>query len=168
MTHRRPLTAILASLAGPSSSSRQRQRNDESALLIAALDHAWTTYDARLNRGLQVVNYYLIAAAVLANAYVAAFNARLYAVAAVIALTGLALVVVTSVMSFRQRQLARLSERALIELQDRVADRLGIDAFRFQRDTSKESRFRGSPFAHVAIGIAVLLSAAAVAYALVH
>lgn len=115
-----------------------------------------------------MVNYYLIAAAVLANAYVAAFNARLYAVAAVIALTGLALIVVTSVMSFRQRQLARLSERALIELQDRVADRLGIDAFRFQRDTSKESRFRGAPFAYVAIAIAALLSAAAVAYALVH
>jgi hypothetical protein len=168
MIHRRLLTAILASLAAPSSSSRKQQGNDESALLIAALDHSWTTYDARLNRGLQIVNYYLIAAAVLANAYVSAFNARLYAVAAVIALTGLALIVVTSVMSSRQRQLAKHSERALIELQDRVADRLGIDAFRIQRDTSKESRFRGAPFAHVAIGIAALLSAAAVAYALVH
>jgi hypothetical protein len=152
MTYRRPIKAVLAALTAPSSSSR-RQKDDESALLIAALDHAWTTYDARLNRGLQTVSYYLIAAAVLANAYVSAFNARLYAVAAVIALTGLALTTVTSAMSFRQRRLASLSEEAMIELQDRVANRLGIGAFRIQRQTRGRSGFRGTPFAYVALGI---------------
>jgi hypothetical protein len=168
MTHRRPLTAVLAAIAAPSSSSRRRQADAESALLIAALEHSWTTYDSRLNHGLQTVSYCLIAAAILANAYVAAFNARLYAVAAVVALTGLALTVVTWKMSLRQRRLASLSERTLIELQDRVAGRLGISAFRIQEDTSKEPRFRGTPFTYVALGIAAVLNAAAVVYALVH
>ena len=70
-------------MPGRSSSPRCPQGDDEPALLIAALDHSWTSYDARLNRGLQVVNYYLIALAILADAYVSAFNAKLWAVAVV-------------------------------------------------------------------------------------
>lgn len=150
------------------SSSRRPQRDDESALLIAALDHAWTSYDARLNRGLQVVNYYLIAIAILANAYVTAFNARLYVVAAVIAVAGLALTVVTFVVGLRQRRLARFSQLALVELQNKLAGRLGIDALRIQQEIPEKFSLRATPFSYFAIALAALLSAAAVTYALIH
>jgi hypothetical protein len=67
------------------------QKDDETALLIAALNHSSASFDARISRGLQVVNYYLVAVAVLANAYVSALNAKLYAVVAVIGLSAVPL-----------------------------------------------------------------------------
>ena len=150
------------------SSPRRQQQQAESALLVAALEHSWASYDARLNRGLQVVNYYLVAIAILANAYVDAFNTKLYAVAAVIGVSGVAISVVTLVVGVRQRQLAKSVERSLIELQDRVAGRIGIGSFRIQQAMSRKSRLRSTPVSYVAIALAVLLSTAAVAYALIH
>jgi hypothetical protein len=150
------------------SSSKRPQTDDEPALLIAALDHSWASHDARLSRGLQVVSYYLVALAILANAYVAAFNAKLYMVAAVIGLSGLALTVVTSMVGFRQRRMARFSELALIELQDRVAGRLEIEAFRIQQEIGKKSRLKATPVAYFAVALAALLSVGAAAYALIH
>lgn len=150
------------------SSSRRPEGADESELLIAALEHSWASYDARLNRGLQVVNYYLVAVAVLANAYVSAFNAKLYVVAAVISLSGLALTMVTFAVGSRQRRLAHFSELALIELQDRMAGRLGIDALRFQEEVPQRFTLRTTPYSYIAFVVAALLSAGAVIYALIH
>jgi hypothetical protein len=148
--------------------SRRSQGDEDTALLIAALDHSWTTLDARLNRGLQVVNYYLVAAAILANAYVSAFNAKLYTVAAVIGLSGLALTMVTFAVGFRQRRLAHFSEFALIELQDRLADRLGISALRLHEEVPRAFTFSKTPYSYIAFVLAALLSAGAVPYALIH
>ena len=91
---------------------------DDAALLIAALNHSWAWYDARTNRGLQVVNYFLVAIAVLATAYVSALNGKHYAIAAVIALSGAALTGLTFMTGYRQRRTAAAGELALAELQD--------------------------------------------------
>jgi hypothetical protein len=48
-------------------------------------------YDARINRGLQVINYFIVASAIVATAYVSAINGKQYAIAAVIALSETAL-----------------------------------------------------------------------------
>ena len=64
---------------------------DDTALLIAALNHSYAYYEARLDRGLQLLNYYFVAIAVLASAYVSAISGKHYGIAAAVALSGTAL-----------------------------------------------------------------------------
>jgi hypothetical protein len=140
---------------------------DDTALLIAALNHSWAWYDAGYNRGLQVINYFLVAIAVLATAYVSAINGKHYAIAVAIALSGAVLTVAAFMVGQRQRRRAAVGEVALAALQDRVADRLKIDSLRMVRsEIGRATRF----FLPVrfAFGLALLLSIGSVLYALIH
>lgn len=151
-------------------SSRNLLKDDETTLLVAALEHSWTWYDSRINRGLQVINYYLVAIAVLATAYVSAFNAKLYAVAVVIGLSGAMITLVSFAVGFRQRRMATLGEAALTEVQARIADRLSIEAFRMTGRWPGLGRPLGSPGAAlplVAFALAGLLNITAVFYAVI-
>ena len=102
----------------------------------------------------------------MGNAYVSAFNAKQYIVAAVIALSGLAITVVTFAAGFQQSRLAYLSELALTELQGRMAEKLGMSALRFH--IPRKATFAETPFVYIPFIVAALLSAAAVTYALIH
>ena len=80
------------------------------ALLTTALGHVWAWYDARINRGLQVLNFYLVSMAILATAYVSALNSRLYAVAAVLGLLGAAATFAAYKVGRRQQAIAKVAE----------------------------------------------------------
>jgi hypothetical protein len=137
----------------------------DTELLIAALNHAWAWYDARINRGLQVVNFFLLALAVLIAAYVSAINAKHYALAAVIGISGTALTGATFAIGSHQRRRAGDGTRALDELQDLVANRLKLDSFRMVRGRAPARYIvRGS----FVFAIATLLGIASVLYALIH
>jgi hypothetical protein len=140
---------------------------DDTALLIAALNHAWAWYDARINRGLQVVNYFFVASAVLATAYVSALNGKHYPIAAVIALSETGLAAATYAIGRRQNRLANPARLALVELQDRIADRLTVSHFRIAVPPGlpKTVAYLSN---RIMFGLVALLSAGAALYALIH
>jgi len=147
-------------------SSGEHPPEDDTTLLVAALNHAAAWYDERVNRGLQMVNYYIVASAVLATAYVSAINGKHYAVAAVLALFGTAATAVTLLFGLRQRYSAEPARRALTELQDRVAHRLGIDAVRMTK--ASPGVLWGHDAALIGCGLAFLFDISALLYALIH
>jgi len=154
----------------PANPAGEQAPQDDTALLTAALNHAWAWYDAQISRALQVINYFLVASAVLATAYVSAINARHYPLAAVVALAGMGLTAVTSLISFRLSAAVNSGGPVLGELQGRVADRLMIDMAGMtgaQAGTIRLGRMRGSS-AGVALGLALLVNIGALLYAAIH
>lgn len=93
---------------------------DDTALLTAALDHTWAWYDAQISRSLQVINYAVVAGAILATAYVSAINGKHYPLAAVVAVAGIGLTMITALMVFRQMLEVDSAEPVLAKLQHQV------------------------------------------------
>ena len=75
----------------PGMTASDSTTGDDTALLIAALNHAWTVYDTRNNRTYQLVNYYLVASAIVATAYASAINGKHYRLAAIFSIAGVGL-----------------------------------------------------------------------------
>jgi hypothetical protein len=147
-----------------SESPGKGQSSDDTALLIAALNHAWVQYDARINRGLQMINYFLVATAILATAYVSAINAKHYPIAAAIAVSEIPFAAAIWTYLRRQRHHANPAQRALLDLEARIADRLTMSTFRVAEPPGTAT-YSLSAFV---FALVVLLSAGAVLYALVH
>ena len=150
-------------------SSEEHPPGDDTALLVAALEHVRTWREARIERGLQVINYFLIAIAVVATAYVSAINGKHYAIAAVIALSGTVLTAVAYAAWLGQRRAAAAAEPGLAAVQNRIADRLGIDAIRgFDPGKAQPGTVPRDHLSRIAFGLAGLLSIGAALYALIH
>jgi hypothetical protein len=144
-------------------SADKAQSADDTALLIAALSHSTGWYEARIDRGLQVMNYFVVAGAVLATAYVSAISGKHYAIAVVVSLSGTALGALAFLIGRSQRHRAAEAEPALAELQSRIAERLDIGSFKvIQPRPHRESSVR------IAFALAILLSLGSAMYALVH
>jgi hypothetical protein len=103
-----------------SETSGEQSPEQDTALLTAALNHAWAWYDAQISHSLQLINYTVVAGAVLATAYVSAINGKHYPLATVVAVAATGLTLVTSLMVFRQTLQADSAEPVLAELQERV------------------------------------------------
>jgi DAD family len=144
----------------------EQSPEDDTALLIAALNSVMTEYDAEVNRGLQVVNYFLVATALLATAYVSAINGKHYPIAAVLALTGIALTMVTFVIGMRQREMARPASREIAELHGRVVQKLKIES---AHEARAEPITRLGPIPDmIAFGLVFVLYVCGLLYAVIH
>jgi hypothetical protein len=141
----------------------EQPSGDDTSLLTAALDHTWASYDARYNRALQVINFYLVAAAITFSAYTSAINGKDYSVAAAIAIAGLAFAAIASLAVLHAINAGARAEPALAELQDRIAARLGLDAIRMTRSETPIQLRRAAII--VTFGLAALLNISALLYA---
>ena len=154
---------MISRMAGPT------KNHHDIELLTIALDHVTRLYDSRMANGLQVLNYFLVAAAVLSAAYVSALNGKLHAIGCAIGLLGVALSTVTYLVGRRQRDVARLAEIPMKEIEKTLAENLDLGSLQMidHAETQRNTWWRSSTLMATGIfTLAAIVSVAASAYAL--
>jgi hypothetical protein len=138
---------------------------DDAALLTAALNHTWAWYDAQISRRGQVVNYALVAGAVLATAYVGAINGKHYPLAALVAVAGTGLTAITALLVIRQNHQTDSAEPVLARLQARV---VGTSLTRMTGTGHWIARAAQSDIPGIiALGVSLLADTGALLYAVI-
>jgi hypothetical protein len=99
--------------------------NDHAKLAIA-LDHSWRWFELRLSHGMQMVNFGVVAFALLSAAYVSALGYKLYAIAGAVALLAAAVAIAAYLTARRQRQIGWIAAEAIRQIQRRLAEDLDI------------------------------------------
>jgi hypothetical protein len=92
--------------------------------------------EVRTNQILQVMNYYLVSAAVLFASYFAAISARIPLASAALAAIGFMCVVLFGAVHIQARKTIRMGEVALIEMQRRLAVATDCPELRLQQLSS--------------------------------
>jgi hypothetical protein len=87
----------------------------------AAIDHAWQWFSVHAGQRMQAVNFYLIAAAFLSNAYVTALKDTNFLVAAGVGILGAFLAFIFFMLEQRVRNLIRAGETALKSGEEQLA-----------------------------------------------
>ena len=139
---------------------------DDMTFFTTALSHYWAWYDGRYNRAFQIVNYYLVATAILFTAYVSAVNGKHYDVAVALAIAGLGLTTSMGAAVLGEVGAAARAQPGLAELQKRMADRLRIDPIPIAR--SRAARRQRRAAVALTFGLAALLQISGLLYALIH
>ena len=145
----------------------EQPADDDTALLTTALSHFRAWHDDYSNRAFQVLNYYLVAAAILIAAYTSAINGKHYGVAAALAAVGLGLTAITTGIVLYEVNAADLARPAVAELQNRIADKLRLDPIHqttFQAGITGQRRLANV----LMFGLAALLNIGALIYAVIH
>jgi hypothetical protein len=115
------------------SDSTNQLTPDDLKLLTTALNHAWSWFEVHAVQRQNFVNFFLIAVAFLSAAYVGALTGKANYLAAADCLVGVVISLAFLLIDLRNRELIRASELPLMELQDRLAEAVGVDSLRILR-----------------------------------
>ena len=141
---------------------------NDHAELATALDHSWRWFELRVSHGMQMLNFAVVAFALLAAAYVSALSDKLYGIAGAVALLAAAVAITAYLTARRQRQIGWIAAEPIREIQRRLAADLGIDSLRIlDRSPAARSRWRSAMWLATALHAVVLatcLTAAATAW----
>jgi hypothetical protein len=142
-------------------------QNDH-AKLATALDHSWRWFELRVTHGMQMLNFAVVAFALLSAAYVSALNDKLYGIAGAVALLAAAVAVTAYLTARRQRQIGWIAAEPIREIQRRLADDLHIESLCIlDRSPPARSRWRSAMWLATVLHAVVLvtcLTAAATAW----
>jgi hypothetical protein len=145
----------------------EQPADDDTPLLTAALNHAWAWYDGTANRGIQVINYYLVGNAILFAAYTSAINTKNYGLAVALAFGALGVTAVVVTITQIIDNAAELALPALDKLQVRLAGRLDISEIHMAGLVrAKATRVGAAVF--ITFGGAALFDIGALVYAAIH
>lgn len=142
--------------------------NDDHAKMATALDHSWRWFELRVSHGMQMLNFGVVAFALLSAAYVSALSDKLYGVAGAVALLAAAVAITTYLTARRQRQIAWIAGPPIREIQRRLAADLRIESLCIlDRSPAAQTRWRSAMWLASALHAVVLvtcLTAAATAW----
>lgn len=141
---------------------------NDHAKLATALDHAWRWFELRISHGMQMLNFAVVAFALLSAAYVSALGDKLYGIAGAVALLAATVAITANLTARRQRQIAWVAAEPIREIQRRLAADLGIESLRIlDRSSAARSRWRSAMWLAAilhAVVLAACLTAAAAAW----
>ena len=149
----------------PSEPTGEQRPEDDTALLTAALSHSWAWYDQYSNRAFQLINYYIVATAIVVTAYASAINGKHYPFAAALAIAGLGLTAILAGNGLYQINTAALAEPALTEMQERIGNKLRTRSMHIAGRREIQQRRNGTI---IMFGVATAFYAGALLYAAIH
>lgn len=115
------------------------EENELSAQEVA-LDHCRSWVELHTTQRQNLLNFFLIAAAFLFNAYVVALDGHRNILAAVISLLGALISFGFTLMDLRNRDLTRAGESPIMELERRLAVRCNLPELRIQETVKRPRR----------------------------
>jgi hypothetical protein len=113
---------------------------NEIAVTQTALTHSQSWIELHTNQRQNLLNFFLIAAAFLVNAYVGALSDRHYILAGFIGLLGAAISVAFMLMDLRNRDLTRAGEVAVRDIEARLANTYNMPTLRIMEAIDKPRR----------------------------
>lgn len=107
------------------------QANDDDEAFKQALDHTWNWFALHASQRMHLINYFIVAAAFITAGYAAMLANDQYRVAAAVAVGGALVSVAFERLDIRTRELIRIAEAALSQLEERLVARTGIRELHF-------------------------------------
>ena len=137
-------------------------------LLVAALTHSWSWVEAHAARRAQMVNLYLIAIAFLTTVWATEINNHLDDLACATSVTSALTAAAFWWSDLRLRKYLAAGEASLSEVQDRLANSVGIASLRMTAHAKKSVRpsMRMSTLLTTVFALSFASSAAGAVYAL--
>lgn len=110
--------------------------------LTHALDHAWEWFSLHAKQRMDLINFFLVATAFLAAGYASGLQAKVPIVSAAVCVLGVVITICFQRVEQRTRELIRLGEAALHEIEAMMAEQLGLTCITLvQRADKKSNRF---------------------------